>query len=240
MNLETDIRHLQEKVRFNAEELIQGLESILYKYYQTKRDEPVLGKVMIHFNWDKFADKIENCHSKPFGSVFSSVERERVKYLADVWADEGYTDLRHLAYACATVRKECGPNFMPVREGGWNKEITDAEARHHVRNRWYGKEINGHVYYGRGYVQLSLYENYLREGIADNPDKALNREWSAKLLFKGLLDGRWNGRGKGLMYYLDKNDPVQARRTVNVLDDAHEVAEWYQDFLEAFEAARIV
>lgn len=187
-------------------------------------------------DWERFGNSITKSKSKPNGSVFEKREEVAIKYLVDTFFEEGYTDIRLLAYALATVRRECGSNMLPVREGFAK---TDKAARAHVRKykRRYAKEINGQVYYGRGYVQLTWDYNYKKEGIEHNPDKALEPEFAAKLLFKGLLDGRWNGKAKGLMYYLDRNDPVQARRTVNVLDHAELIAGYYRDYLAALEAS---
>ena len=122
--------------------------------------------------------------------------------------------------------------MMPVREGF---AATDEQARRHVlkHNREYAQEIDGQVYYGRGYVQLTWWHNYKAENIHRKPDKALEPEFAAKLLFKGLLDGRWNDKGKGLMYYLDKGDSVEARRTVNVLNKADWISDLYNDFYNA-------
>lgn len=187
-------------------------------------------------DWVKFKMSIENSKHKPLGSSFSEKEKEAVKYLVDTFYSEGHEDIRLLAYALSSVRIECGSNMMPVREGF---AATDALARAHVKkhNRKYAKEINGHVYYGRGFVQLTWLHNYKQEGIENNPDKALEPEFAAKLLFRGLLDGRWNGQGKGLMYYLDQGDVFNARRTVNVTNRAETVSNWYFDFLEAFRMA---
>jgi hypothetical protein len=141
----------------------------------------------------------------------------------------GDQDLRTFAYGLATCRIEVGYKLKPVREGF---KKTDAEAREHVRNRAYGKQIGEHSYYGRGYVQLTWDYNYEAEGIIDNPDKALEPDFAARLLFKGLLDGRWNGRAKGLKYYLDKGDIKGARRTVNVQNKAQLVADFYKQYLK--------
>lgn len=195
-----------------------------------------------YIDWDAFEYYMENCKTKPFNNVFQEHEKEAVSDIIDAFLEEGYTDIRLLAYALATVRIECGSNMRPVREGF---AATDAQARAHVKKykRKYAEVYTfpgvpgDFCYYGRGLVQLTWYENYKKEGIQHDPDRALDPDFAARLLFKGLLDGRWNGRGKSLMYYLDKNDPVQARRTVNVLNKAELVADYYKDFLLALSKA---
>jgi putative chitinase len=143
-----------------------------------------------------------------------------------------------LAYGLATARREVGIDMVPVREGF---KTTDIGARAYVArnypNKSYSKPKNGFVYYGRGYVQLTGFANYEKEGIADNPDKALEPKFAAELLFKGLIDGRWNGRGKGISFYLATDDLKNARRTVNITDHWDEIAVYYRQFLAAIRAA---
>lgn len=99
------------------------------------------------------------------------------------------------------------------------------------------------MFYGRGHVQLTWEDNY-RDSSADagvdlvkNPDAMLDPVISARVLWKGLLDGRWNGRKLGLRAYLDNGDIIQARRTVNVLDKAEVIAGYHNQFLKAITAA---
>lgn len=141
--------------------------------------------------------------------------------------------IKTLAYGLATVRREVGHGMVPVREGF---KKTDAEARAYVKAQGYpyAKVVNGHVYYGRGLVQLTHDFNYAKEGILDNPDRALEPKWAAELLFKGLQDGRWNGSGKGIVHYLPDGGPddlENARRTVNITDHWQEIADWYRKFI---------
>lgn len=141
--------------------------------------------------------------------------------------------IKLLAYGLATARREVGSGMVPVREGF---KKTDAEARAYVKRQGYeyAKIVNGHVYYGRGLVQLTHFFNYEQEGIQDNPDKALEPEWAADRLFKGIRDGRWNGQSKGLFNYLPDDGPddlKNARRTVNVTDHWDEIADWYRKFV---------
>lgn len=141
--------------------------------------------------------------------------------------------IKTLAYVLANARREVGSGMVPVREGF---KKTDLEARAYVKRQGYkyAKEINGHVYYGRGYVQLTWHENYVKEGIADNPDFALDPKWAAELMIQGIMDGRWNGQRKGLSYYLPNGGPddlKNARRTVNITDHWDEIADYYRRFV---------
>ncbi len=114
------------------------------------------------------------------------------------------TDRRWLAYVMATAWHET--QLRPVREGF---KKTDAAARKHVA--WmYRKHlivlpyhlpdpVTGHVYYGRGYVQLTWAVNYKKLGAAigmgdalyRNPDLVLKPEIASKVLFVGMIKGKF-------------------------------------------------
>ena len=157
-----------------------------------------------------------------------------------------------LAYALATAFHETGKRMVPVREGfATSDERARAAVNKLAKQRGPNSAVAkyakpqpplGHVYYGRGHVQLTWLGNYRRSSadagvdLVANPDAMLNPVISARVLVKGLIDGRWNGQGKGVSHYLP-GDPVQARRTVNVLDKAQEIAGYYRQFLAALDTA---
>lgn len=184
-----------------------------------------------------------------------------------VWGVDGILDAFHiygdenpktLAYALATAYHETGARMRPVREGFAE---TDAMARNIVaklaRKRGpksavakYSQPVGsyGHVYYGRGHVQLTWMENYKETGselgidLVADPDRMLDPFISARVLIRGLIDGRWNGKGKGIGFYLPKDgkdDLKNARRTVNIIDSWDDIASYYQKFLSAVKAAQI-
>jgi hypothetical protein len=141
-----------------------------------------------------------------------------------------------LSYFISTAWGEC--RLRPVREGF---KKTDRAARAYVKRMGYkyAKVINGHVYYGRGLVQLTWDFNYEDWGITDDPDKALEPDFAAKVLVIGMLDGRYNGRGKGIEFYLDRPKPdwKNARRTVNVTDKWQKFRDWAFIINECFDSA---
>ena len=46
-----------------------------------------------------------------------------------------------------------------------------------------------------------LIEELRARGVAADQEKVLNPVFAGELMFKGLLNGRWNGDGKGLAFY---------------------------------------
>ena len=107
-----------------------------------------------------------------------------------------------LAYVLATVHHETGKRMQPLREGFVK---TDASARRAVQ-RIYDKGIirvnyalpagpYRQSYYGRGLVQITWHENYVKFAkllgidLERNPDRALEWAVALQILFIGMRDG---------------------------------------------------
>ncbi|NRG17919.1 hypothetical protein HPQ64_09485 [Rhizobiales bacterium] len=158
--------------------------------------------------------------------------------------NHGHNPPAQLAYVLATVLAEVGRNMAPAREGFAD---SDEEARRKLMGRAYAQPAGpyDHAYYGRGYVQLTWLANYRKQSdklgidFVKDPDKVLEPEYALRILVEGMLDGDFNGTGEGLGHYVNqtKRDFVEARRTVNGLDRAHEIAGYANAFLMAIEAA---
>jgi hypothetical protein len=109
-------------------------------------------------------------------------------------------DGRHktLGYGLATARREVGCGMVPVREGFCK---TDAAARadvaKHCPNKGYSKPAGP---WGTSIMVVASSSSpgrqLRREGIAADPDRALDPHFAAELMFAGLLDGRWNRQGR--------------------------------------------
>jgi hypothetical protein len=148
---------------------------------------------------------------------------------------------------------------------GTRRFPTLADAARFVRkprelaNRVYGDRLgnrgrdtdDGWVYRGGGHMHLTGRANYLASSadagvdLTRTPEAILDPQISGRILFRGLLDGRWNAHGKGIHHYamadgipdLSFNEAAEARRTVNVQDKAREIAAAYGHFRAALAAA---
>lgn len=128
-----------------------------------------------------------------------------------------------IAYIMGTGVGEA--RLLPVREGFAK---SDAAARAYVRKQGYkyAQIVNGHMYYGRGYVQLTWHFNYVKMSIEygvdfkNHPDLVLQPKYAVKIMVDGMLKGWFNGHKRGLGYYLNRTEPdwEGARRTVNITD----------------------
>jgi hypothetical protein len=151
-----------------------------------------------------------------FGTSLAQDQVKGMEGIIDAFAEVGDGQRDTLAYALATAYHETGRKMVPVREGF---ATTDAGARRAVNNlarkrgpksavARYAQPAGpyGHVYYGRGHVQLTWLENYERSSadagvdLVKNPDAMLDPVISARVLIRGIMDGRWNGQGKGIRH----------------------------------------
>lgn len=167
---------------------------------------------------------------KPFNGSLSTSSVSNMESIIGEWERRGLTDLRWLAYMLATVLAECGRNMAPIPEVGRGK------------GHEYGKAVNGHVYFGRGYVQLTWDYNYRRMGtivgvdLINNPDLALRQDVAAKILFEGMIRGSFTGK-KLDDYFNTTTDWSNARRIINGTDRASEIGNYGKQFYSALTSA---
>jgi putative chitinase len=171
----------------------------------------------------------------PFHGPLGASQVKGMTAVLDAWEASGLADPRWLAYMLATVLAECGKNMLPVREGFMS---TDVDARAYVKRKGYpyAKAVNGQVYYGRGLVQLTWLKNYqkmqdlLGIELVRDPDLALDPGHAAKIMFKGMTLGTFTGRRLEDFFDGTATDWRGARRIINKLDRADEIATYGKQF----------
>jgi putative chitinase len=172
---------------------------------------------------------------------------DTINEIFNEWERRQLTELRWLAYMIATARGEVGMKLLPVREGF---KDTDAEAREYVRGRRYkyAAEVNGHVYYGRGLVQLTWHDNYkkmtkiLGVDLVNKPDLALDPRIAIKIMFEGMLKaestiGDFTGKSLEQYFNATTDDPEGARAIINGTDRKDEFAAWHRKLHRALKIA---
>lgn len=123
-----------------------------------------------------------------------------------------------LAYVLATTEWETNKTFEPVREAYWLSED------------WRKKNLRYYPWYGRGFVQLTWEDNYIKAGkklglnLTSNPDVVMDPEISAKILVIGMKEGWFTGKKLSDYITLKRSDFGNARRIVNGTDKAKEIA----------------
>lgn len=139
-----------------------------------------------------------------------------------------------IAYALATAHHETA-RFRTMEEWG------QGEGRPYGEPIWLTSRQRV-TYHGRGFVQLTWLRNYAlmsrRLGIdlVTQPDRAMEPAIAAQILWEGMIDGVFTGRG-----FADCRDPDgalnfrEARRIVNGTDQAATIAGYAVKFLRALQ-----
>lgn len=193
-------------------------------------------------NKDRFYDEIR---ASLFNGRLSQSQVDGINAKLDAFDRFGIRDDRWRAYMLATSYHETARTMQPIEEYGRG------------RGKKYGKKIKhsgepytcpDKIYYGRGDVQLTWYENYERMGkllgipLLQQPELALDPEVSARIMIEGMTKGRSNRgdfTGVSLENFFNSytDNPVNARRIINGLDKAKLIADYHFKFLEAIKKA---
>lgn len=168
---------------------------------------------------------------------------EGINFKLDAWEKSGLTDIRWLAYMLATSYHETAQTMQPIEEYGKGRGKPYGQKLRHDRKPY---TFPDKLYYGRGDVQLTWYENYEAMGkllgipLLEQPELALKPDISAQIMIEGMTRGKSNRgdfTGVSLETYFNstKSDPINARRIINGLDQAQKIAGYYYKFLEALQ-----
>lgn len=199
----------------------------------------IWGKVSQRAVYDKNA-KIKFNASK-FSSIYKKLNSKQISGINTILSaintfdnSEARNPL-YTAYMLATAYHETAHTMRPISEIGKGK------------GRAYGSHIDidgstyknlPHIYYGRGYVQLTWLTNYAKMGkilnidLVNEPSLALDPTISSQIMIQGMLSGIFTG--KSLSDYLKSGKYIEfrhARRIINGNDKADLVALYAMNFL---------
>lgn len=146
------------------------------------------------------------------------------------------------AYALATAFHETAHTMQPVVEQGgaayFTRMYDPAGLRPAVAAQLGNIEAgDGCRFCGRGYVQLTGRSNYVRAGLLDAPDRALDPQVAADILERGMREGWFSGRRLIDVLPLGgratRAQFVAARRIINGQDRASLIADYALRFQDA-------
>lgn len=176
-----------------------------------------------------------------FGGHLSQGQVDGIEAILKAVEDAGITDNRKEAYILATIFHECAKTMQPIAEFGkgaghdYGKKLKMGSGPGHR----IPYDVPDELYYGRGYVQLTWYENYENMGrllhidLLNNPDLALQPAVAAAILIKGMTGGLFTGRSLGDFFNDNRTDWINARKIINGLDHAGDIAGFAQIFFKA-------
>ena len=169
-----------------------------------------------------------------FNGKFSQTQIDGLNAILDEW-EKNYSkkDDRWLAYMFATTHHETDRTFRGIEEYGKGK------------NRPYGKNIKmdrtryfdtPNLFYGRGFVQLTWYENYQKAGkklgldLINKPELVLEIKNATQVLFSGMMEGWFTGRKLSTYFNTTTEDWKNARRIINGTDKADLIATYAKQY----------
>ena len=165
-----------------------------------------------------------------------------VRLAQAIAADPDIPEIRWAAYMLATVKRECGNDFLPITEKGprpyFNKYEPGTPIGIRLGNTQPG---DGYLFRGRGFVQLTGRPNYAKMSerlnmpgaLVANPDLALDFDIAYKIMSYGMRRGSFTG--KKLADYINAGgkDYFNARHIINGTDQAALI----QGYAESLEIA---
>ena len=149
---------------------------------------------------------------------------QTIEAIKEACRQQGLGLRTQIAYVLATTKWETAQTFLPVKEAFWLSE------------NWRKANLRYFPYYGRGYVQLTWKDNYAKYGtilgkdLVGNPDLALEPQIALFVLAHGFKTGTFTGRKLEDFVSAAGTDYVNARRCINGLDRAHEIAAFAEEF----------
>ncbi len=153
----------------------------------------------------------------------------------------------YVAYIFATAWHETAHTMQPIEEygkgkkrkyGQWVKNSNGFEYCYDM-GKCYLKKDYPHLYYGRGYVQLTWLANYfkateeLQIDFVMSPENALKSEYASKILVMGMLQGWFTGLAlDDCIYGGSFNQFMKARKIINGNDKKRLIANHAMNFLD--------
>lgn len=146
-----------------------------------------------------------------------------------------------LAYILATIYHETAGTMLPIRERGGDKyffKMYDPQSfvpsRAALAIKMGARNGDGVIFYGRGYVQITWRQNYLKfenllkqdfTSSALAADKMLEHDNAIFAAIYGMERGFFTGKKLSDYINPEKTDYVGARRIINGADCAQKIAD---------------
>ena len=160
-----------------------------------------------------------------FGGALKQSQVNGMTTILDAWEESwSEKDDRWLAYMLATAHHETDQSMKPIEEYGKGQGRTYGQNLKMDGTR-YTNTTN--IFYGRGFVQLTWYENYDKAGkklgqdFIKNPALVMRLDNAGEIMFNGMNEGWFTGKKLSNYFNSTTEDWVSARRIINGLDKAN-------------------
>ncbi|MCR8492769.1 hypothetical protein [Brucella anthropi] len=180
----------------------------------------------------------------PFGGRLSQAQVDGTSAILAMAERRGLPD-EQTAYVLATAFHETGGKMQPIEKNlnytsaarirqVWPSRFSSVQsAQPYVRNpqalanKVYGGRIgntganDGWLYRGRGLAMITKRDNYEKYGLGVAPDKALEDGVAVRILFNGMINGKFTGKRLTDHFGSGWAAPQDARAIVNGSDKAN-------------------
>lgn len=182
-----------------------------------------------------------------FGGSLAQTQVLGMTAILDYWdAHDANGDDRWLAYILGTVFHETDQKMQPINEYGSDAYFDKRYGPPPVgQNAGLARTLgntepgDGARYHGRGFVQLTGRANYARwsarlgSDLVGHPELALDLATSTRIIVDGALVGAFTGKKLDQYFSATIEDWVNARRVINRLDKAQNIAGYGKSFYAA-------
>ncbi|CCM77134.1 hypothetical protein [Rhizobium mesoamericanum] len=155
--------------------------------------------------------------------------------------------VENLNYSANALKAKFGGRISSTDADRYGRTSQHAANQPEIANRIYGGDwgrthlgntasTDGWTFRGRGLCQITGRANYAKFGVVSDPDRAATLPTAATIMVRGMRDGLFTS--KKLSDYLNDagTDYVNARRIINGLDRAEEIAGYAKKFEAALHA----
>ena len=165
-----------------------------------------------------------------FGGSFTKKQVDGINAILTEW-QKNYSkkDDRWLAYMLATVHHETSGTMQPIDEFGKGAGHVYGKRFKMAKNSA-GNHIpytdTTEIFYGRGFVQLTWYENYALAGkklgfnFLKNANGVKVLQNATKIMFLGMMEGWFTGKKLATYFNTTTEDWLNARKIINGTDKA--------------------
>lgn len=156
--------------------------------------------------------------------------------------------VENLNYSADALRAKFPGRISAADAEKYGRTAAHAANQPEIANRIYGGQWgnthlgnlqpgDGWTYRGRGLCQITGRANYTKFGLADHPETAAALLVAADVMVVGMRDGLFTGKRLGDYFHGGAANWVEARRIINGLDRADDIARYARAFNAAIVAA---
>lgn len=176
----------------------------------------------------------ENSRRTLFDGSFRQSQIKGLTAMLDEWEKNwAKSDDRWLAYMLATAHHETDRTMQPIEEYGKGKKLAYGKRVKMSRAPYTDTDA---IFYGRGFVQLTWYENYAKAGaklkvdLLHHPELSMESSNASKIMFYGMTEGWFTGKSLKNYFNATTEDWINARRIINGTDKAQLISSYAKKY----------